>query len=1140
MTRHGVRRPGAALAALVLALPAFLALGPSAVSATQLPPLSAGAGAALSSNVDDAVIVVFKDQVPSVPDTPADGAARANAVQGLQSPVLNELAQTGARQVRSLRLVNAVSATVSPGEAQRLAADPAVAEVIPDEPVRLADTGATPGTGRPLATDRLSAAAAPGVPGLPPGTCPAGGNVQLNPQAVVSIHAASPSGTGDSAQALGYTGAGVKVGFIADGLDIDNPDFIRPDGQHVFVDDQDFSGSGTGAPTGGGEAFTDASSIAAQGRAVYDVAPYGGLPGQCLIRIEGSAPGASLVGLNVLGSSGVAFASVFLEAIDYAVTVDHVNVLNESFGSNPFPDTAIRDLTALADDAATAAGVTVTVSTGDAGVTNTIGSPATDPNVIAVGASTTFRAYAQTEVGGINLPGITGWLNDNVSAVSSAGVDQAGRTLDLVAPGDLNWALCTPRPARYTDCTDFVGRPSAVQLTGGTSESAPLAAGVAALVIQAYARAHAGADPTPSVVKQILTSTADDIYAPGDQQGTGLLDAYQAVLAAASFRGSTGPPRGHTVLAGADQLQVTGSPGSVHTVTEVLTNDGAGPATLSIGTRRLGAAVNVATTTTTLSDATGDLALVPFRVPPGQARLSASITFPGTAIHNIAQFSLVDPDGKFAAFNFPQGSSNFGNEQVADPASGLWTAIIFGVPASLGGFTGPVTLGVSVAAWVPFATVAPTSVSLASGASAPVTITVQVPTTPGDTAGSVLIGDSAATPAFAKTTTIPVTVRALVPMTAPAATFVGSLTGGNGRDVATGVSADYEFDVARGTPALNAEVTLPTSADSVLGELVDPVSGEAASTSSNTLLAETGTGSLVLAPQRGLQLHVLDPRPGRWVLVLDFSGPVSGTSLDQPYTVTVDRVPVAVGASGLPDAPTTRLAAGVPVTAAVSVTNHLSVPEEIFVDARRSGLITYPLVPANRAAVTVPITDPGQVPEYMVPSHTTAIAAGASAVAPVLFDYFWAFGDPDLAASPAATLGRGSFSAPDVASGLWAIAPTEPGPDGATGVVPETVHTALSATTLAFDPTVTAPTGDLWRQGVGDGSGLVPELVGAGQTVSIPVTITPQGSSGAVVSGTLFVSAVALIDGTLSSVGARGVSPQGSDEAALAYRYTVR
>ena len=149
-----------------------------------------------------------------------------------------QLGQTHAANVKTFSLINAVSATVSPGEAKYLAGNPAVSEVVPDLPIPLQ------GSDSPVSSPR-SAAKASGVKPLP-GACTTGKTVQLDPEAIENIHAASQSGTGDTAQALGYTGAGVKVAFIANGVNPDNPDFIRANGQHVFVDYQDFSGA---APT---------------------------------------------------------------------------------------------------------------------------------------------------------------------------------------------------------------------------------------------------------------------------------------------------------------------------------------------------------------------------------------------------------------------------------------------------------------------------------------------------------------------------------------------------------------------------------------------------------------------------------------------------------------------------------------------------------------------------------------------------------------------------------------------------------------------------------------------------------------------------------------------------------------------------
>ena len=495
--RHLLRTVTAVFPMVAIVAGMSVSAGPAGAAPSGQAPLTAAQAQALSTNVSDKVIVVFKNQLAGTPENSADEAGRNAAVAGMQSPVVHELGLVKAQDVTTFQVINALSATVSPGEAARLAANPEVAEVVKDEPIPVADSASM----TTLGPGDIAGGASTGLSGAGAlkAACAPTGQVQLDPQAVETIHAASQSGKGATAQALGYTGAGVKVAFIADGLNVKDPDFIRAGGKKVFVDYQDFSGTGTKAWTDGAEAFLDASSIAAQGRVTYDIAGYGaGLPAPCLIRVLGVAPGASLVGLNVFGSSNVVFNSVFLEAINYAVSVDHVNVINESFGSNPFPDSASLDLTRMADDAAVAAGVTVTVSSGDAGV---------DQHHRFAG----HRPGRHLGRGHHHLPGLRPDRNRGDQPGRGDGLAQqqpqraqlrvvstrTGPPSTSVAPGDLNWALCSPPVRKYEDCSNFSGKPAHVELQGGTSEASPLTAGTAALVIQAYAEGARRDRPQP-------------------------------------------------------------------------------------------------------------------------------------------------------------------------------------------------------------------------------------------------------------------------------------------------------------------------------------------------------------------------------------------------------------------------------------------------------------------------------------------------------------------------------------------------------------------------------------------------------------------------------------------------------------------
>lgn len=1096
--------------------------------------LPSGAGA-LNQPANQRVIIVFKDQVKNLPPTRSQEPARRNAVTNVQAPVNSQLKSSGASNIRSYSVLNAISATVSGSEASQLRSNAAVSQVVPDAVIHAPTVGTTSGSGTGTATPNAN-------------VCPPAGKTQLNPEALSLIHANSDVPGAQTARSLGYTGSGVSVGFIADGLDINNPDFIRANGQHVFTDYKDFSGEGTNVPTGGEEAFGDASSIAAQGRETYNVAKYGphAVSTPCNIRVEGVSPGASLVGLDIFGAENTGFNSSFLNAINYAVIVDHVNVLNESLGGNLYPDDpASLDLIKRANDEAVAAGTTVVASSGDAGVTSTIGTPATDPLVISAGATTSYRVDLQTGYGGAQFPGVTGYLDNNISSLSSGGFEQNGHTVDLVAPGELNWALCSTNTKMYSECLSYAGNPTPVIPFGGTSESSPLTAGVAALVIEAYHKTH-GTNPSPAQIKQILASTADDIAAPADQQGSGLVDAYKAVQAAASFKAPASSPKatGATLLESAPQLNAVDQPGTPVSLSDTITNNGATTQKLSLATRVLGPYQSLDNTKVTLSDSSSPKTTdwagnssnyqpITFTVPAGESRLNASIAYQNasrTDLNARVRLTLVDPSGNLADYSVPQGDGNYGNAQITNPKAGTWTAYVWSKVSSLGGTTGPVLFDAGVARYVSVGKVTPQTLTLAPGQSAPITVSGSTPSTPGDYAGSIAITSDSG-PSFGRQTTIPVTLRSLIPMGNES--FDQTLTGGNGRQFNVGQSFTYQMDVAAGQRELNAAVKLADNPNNPFSAYLISPDGEALAFASNELGSRNGS----FTDELGAQLHVLSPAQGAWTLIVTFAPQVSGTALTEPFTVSTNQAAVPATAAGLPTSPATKLAAGQAQTYNVKVTNAGPAPEAYFLDARTPQSVPMNLVSLNSPNTTVPLTFADNQPEYLVPTHTSNLAVTASTTGstPIQFDSSQFDGDPDIGSTVGSTV-SGSLAADPIAQGPWFVIPTVSGAFGATGAPREPVTTTMTSTSAAFDPTVSSQTGDIWQASTNPGvlDGFSPQIVGPGQTAMIPVTITPKGASGTKVSGTLY------LDDYSNIVYQSADLPNGDEVAAIPYSYTVK
>ncbi len=1074
-------------------------------------PLTTEEAAALSQDANTPVIVLMRDQpAAATKNTPA-ATSRAHGIINSQAPLVSELSQVRAQHVRTYTVANAVAATVSKGEAARLAANPNVAAVLPDTLVK----------GAPLAASQQPATTSTASPSDIPGACPApGAKPILEPEALPVTHTASDDPTAKTARSLGYTGAGVKVAYIAEGIDVNNPDFIRADGSHVFADTQDFTGDGPDAPTSAGEAFLDASAIAAQGRQVYDVSHFGAHPtsGPCDVRIEGVAPGVALFGFKVFGDTNFSTTSAILQSIQWAVNVDHVDVINESFGFDPFPDSPTQDAVRLFNDMAVAAGVTVTTSSGDAGPTNTQGSPSTDPNVIAVGASTTFRWLAQTDYAAAQQFAPNGWLNDNISTLSSSGVNESGRTIDLLAPGDSSFALCTANPALYLGCADFNGHPSNVERSGGTSESAPLTAGAAALVIQAYRQAHHGASPSPALIKQILVSTSDDLSVPGIEQGAGRLNTFKAVQAAASVHDGNGSPAatGSTLLVNQTQLDASGTPGSQQHWQLKVTNTGATAQDVRLSGRGFGTPQHTVTRSVTLSDTasphfadwagvSNNYGQLTFDVAPNTPRLQASIAYPADpngTLNARVRLILIDPLGRMTAHSLPQGVGNAGFVDVRFPTAGHWTAVIFSRSSTVGGTVGNVKFSQSTEGTTGFGSVSPSVLHLAPGQTGTATVTAATPAQPGDTSGSVVLNAG-----NGNLTSVPVVVRALIGVAHGNGSFKGTLTGGNGRQPNIGQAQFYQFDVPAGQKDIAASIDLTNNAgDNVSAFLVSPQHQGAASginrlNTGYDLSTRDGNQQSVTQTD----LYVRNPQAGRWTLVVNFADPIVGDEIAQAFTGRVAFNTVDAHAAGLPNSAGTTLPAGKAVTVPVTVHNTGTAAENFFVDARLDTVTGMRLTAAEPATLPLPMPGDAPSPSWLVPSETSAVALIAKATRPMMFDYGPEAGDPDLPSIVNGTTAIGAVHGNPLASGLWATAPSELGPTPVGGGAPGTVTYDLVALTKGFDPAVSSPATDLWQGSVSLVGAFTLVTVQPGQTATIPVTITPSGPKGSVVRGTLYV-----------------------------------
>ena len=890
---------------------------------------------ALATDANKRVIVILNNQFTMMANPSRVAlASRSQAIRSSEDPILTELRDVQAHHVLPFTIINGIRATVSSAEESRLQANPAVRAVVPDAIIKMPTV--------PLESDGPTGAQAHSA--RPATTC-ATTTPELAPEALSLTNTAFDNSATPQAQTLA-DGSGIKVAFMADGVDPLNADFRRSDGSAVIADTKDFTGEGFSAASDGVEAFGDASSIAAQGKSSFLINNYLVKPNSAgcqNIRILGMAPGASLMALKVFGQSGGA-TSNFVQAIQYAVG-HGANILSQSFGSNPFPDND-DDPTALADAAAIKDGVTVVASTGDGGTANNLGSPSTVPGVISVGASTQLLGYKQTNSYGFQLSSGS-YTSDNISSISSGGMSQLGlKTPDVVAPGDLGWALCSVKSTEFTGCLNYANKPTGFQLFGGTSESAPLVSGEAALVIEAYKGAHGGKAPSPAIVKQIIMSTATNLGEPSYEQGAGLVNSLNAVQTARAY-GKSGAHPGDGVVTTATAQSASGLAGARETFHITAQNAGSASETIRPKIQKLGMPASSHNFSVALSQSSDptftdevgiprSYATKKFVVPSGADRLDASIAWNVLKKKfSVVRLTLLDPAGAYTAYTLPQDNgtplttSGFGHVDVRNPAAGTWKAIIWTKKNSAAtGFTGQVQLSEWTSKWVKAGTVTPTERMLSPGESGSFTVTTKLPSLAGDQNENINFGDAAGA--------IPVVLRTKIRTNSKGGSFAGSLTGTNGRAGAP-ETMTYLFKVPDKVPSLGLGIKVPGTGYNLQATLIDPsgtpVDTQASISNTNSNKYDPGYG-LPTAYRNTIQLFWKNPVPGTWRILFILDGNISGASTTTAFTGKISFANQPVKGHNVPNSSSTVLKKGKKRTVTLTIKNTGNTVEQYFVDPR--------------------------------------------------------------------------------------------------------------------------------------------------------------------------------------------------------------
>jgi subtilisin family serine protease len=344
-------------------------------------------------------------------------------------------------------------------------------------------------------------------------------------------------------------GTGIGIAVVDSGVDAGHKVFAKSSGSRV-VYSQDFTGENrTDDPYGHG---THVAGAAAGVNIVQGWTTYTGI-----------APNANIINLRVLDSRGMGTTSNLLNALNWILSPVNPNlplgltnttnrqkynirVVNLSLGASAVNsyanDPVCRAVRSLVD-----AGVVVVAAAGNNGkdgngnkIYGQIHSPGDEPSAITVGAVNTFGTDSRAD------DGITSYSSRGPTRgyyTDANGINHHDNIIkpDLSAPGNkLIWAesdlsdgslnlIVTQNPQLDSGLSEDSNR--RMMYLSGTSMSAPIVSGAAALLLQANPKL------TPNIVKLILMYTAQPLSGFNMlEQGTGELNIKGAVRLAQLVR----------------------------------------------------------------------------------------------------------------------------------------------------------------------------------------------------------------------------------------------------------------------------------------------------------------------------------------------------------------------------------------------------------------------------------------------------------------------------------------------------------------------------------------------------------------------------------------------------------------------------